>query len=268
MRLRFLVPLALGLLVLAVSVPGAAAADEPAKGAGEKGGFAKGEKLPGDLSDLLDANGDGIVTDAEARKAAADFQKDGNNKDSDRGQRILDALDADKDGKVNQDEANEGVAKARMNDGGSGQAVAGMFAKLDTNTDGFVDGKEFGGLVQQLGPLGRLLAPRLAQFFTQMDADRDQRISVVESQFAADVFAKQARLRAEKKEDAADKHLQLAKRTLAALDTDKDEKISQKEAARDARLKAVFTQVDSDKDKYVTVEEMRFYLKTALPDLK
>ena len=241
-------------------------ADDEAKRKGSKSPFAQGKKLPGDLSDLLDANDDGAITDAEAKQAARQFQKEAS-KNTERGKAILDALDKDDDGKVDEQEAAEGVARGRMNDGGAGQRTAKMFSDMDKNTDGFIDLREFDGWVKNMGPVGRFIRPRLGQFFTNMDGDRDKRISVVESQFAVDYFAKQARLKQDKK-DAADKHLLLAKATLSKLDRDEDGKVSEKEARKDRNLDKVFDKVDTDQDKQVTVDEMYKYLKEKLPNLK
>jgi len=231
-----------------------------------EGPFARGEKLPGDLSDLLDPNKDGVVTDAEAKRAAGEFGKEANRKKkSERGQAILDALDKNEDGKVDTGEAQEAVARARIAAGGSGQAVAEIFNKLDLDANGLVTKMEFGALVVKLGVLGQLLKPRLVQLFLQLDANRDGMINVAESQMAADLFAKQAQLRAARRKATEDQKVwQMARQVMARLDTNRNGKISQREVRRDRQVAEVFHHIDTDLDKKLTGEEIFRYLEDKL----
>jgi len=243
-------------------LPAAAADREPPK----KSPFAHGEKLPGDLSEFLDADGDGKVTDAEAQKAAADFSKQANAKTkTDRGQAILDALDKDANGKVEIAEAQEAVARDRIAAGGGGKRVAEIFEKLDKNADGFVTQQEYGALISQLGLLGELLKPRLVQMFFTVDANRDGAISVVESQMVADHIARQAQLKADKEAARAaapdPKIVQMVRITLSKLDRNRNGQVSQGEAKRDRQLTSVFAEVDTNLDKNLSAEEMYNFLK-------
>jgi len=238
------------------------------------GPFARGEKLPGDLSDLLDSDHDGVVTDGEAQKAVGEFGEEANEPDiSDRGKAILAAFDRNKDGKLDQDEAQEGVAKERIKAGGAGQKVAQIFNKLDVDRNQFVTQQEFGALVRQLGPIGMLLAPKLVELFQKLDANRDRAISVPESQLAADFFAAQARLKealgGNRAHDGApagpsNKIATLAKQTILRLDADNDNHISVRESKRDRKVWAAFQEVDTDTDHLLSYEEVLAYLSEQL----
>ncbi len=261
-----------GLLIPSVLLPaallfGAAAvrgAEEPEKPAGA---FARGERLPGDLSDLLDGDADGKVTDGEAQKAAREFMEQANAKEkTERGAKILEALDKDKNGKVEEAEAQGAVAVERANRAGPGQEVAGIFDQLDVNRDDYVTAQEFGALVKQLGPLGILLQPRLAEIFNGMDTNRDGAISFVEAQMGAEDFADQMAARQAAEEAKPDPRIvQLTNSVIGQLDRNRDGKLSKREAERDKNVAEKFFEVDANLDEQLTAEEIYNYLKKTLP---
>jgi len=224
---------------------------------GEK--VAQGEKPAGDLSELLDANGDGVVSDEEARQAVADVKKKSADKDE-RGKSILDALDSNKDGMVDDKEATEGVARERTRRGGNASRLSDTFARMDDDKDGFVTADEFRKYTES-SRWGGWTERRYGPLFAQLDGDRDSKVSAAELQLGVDLIDAQEKAA----EEARDKALQLARATLARLDRDKDSKVSEAESKRDAALKQVFVDVDTDKDGYATETEMHAYLKKVLP---
>jgi Ca2+-binding EF-hand superfamily protein len=234
--------------------------------ADEKNPFAQGKPLPDAVRNLLDADGDGVVTDAETRRAAAALEKHAREQ-SERSKAILEAFDNNQDGRLDGGEAADAAARARIAADGIGRIVAEIFNKLDANGDGYVSRLEFAAVVTKLGAVGELLKPRLVQLFVQIDADRDGAISVSESQMAADYFAKQAQLRAERRRAQQDQRIrQLAQQVMARLDGNRNGRISQREARRDRQVLGVFDQVDLDGDKNLSSQEVYLYLdRTAGP---
>ena len=61
-----------------------------------------------------------------------------------------------------------------------------MFDKLDVSRNGFIANDEFQLLIQQLGGAGKLLQPKLAEFFNKLDANRDVQISYSEAMMFAE----------------------------------------------------------------------------------
>ena len=86
--------------------------------------------MPAELSDLLDVDGDGQISDAEAVNAVKLFQKEAM-KRTPEGREALKALDTNGDGKVSTDEAGLAVARARIASGGASAAVSDVFTKLE-----------------------------------------------------------------------------------------------------------------------------------------
>ena len=223
----------------------------------EPGAFAKGGKLPGDLSDLLDADADGAITDGEAQKAARDFAKK-----AETDQALLEALDKNKDGKVADVEAADAVAKVRAERDEAGKFVAEIFGKLDANGDDFVSALEFQNS-DAFGPLGVLLKPQLGKMLAQYDTNRDGALSFTEAQMVADVFAAQTGMKRQQAAAAADaKYVTTAQKAFAALDTNRNEKISSREAKRDPGFSSVFDKIDTDGDNNASMEEVVAFLKT------
>ncbi|MCX8005783.1 MAG: hypothetical protein N2688_12660, partial [Burkholderiaceae bacterium] len=90
--------------------------------------------------------------------------------------RHFDAIDTNKDGLLTKAEIDAYIAKRRAEHaakppgaggahGAAGGHGAGMFARLDTNGDGFIDRNEAAS------------RPRLAQQFDAIDSNRDGRLS-------------------------------------------------------------------------------------------
>ena len=251
--------LALGIActLAATALPAAA---QNAKTKPKAGAVARGEKLPGDLSDLLDADGDGQVSDAEAKKAVEQFQQAArNNPDA---AAVLETLDTNGDGKVDREEAAAAVAQGRLEFGGPGEAVNQVFTRLDTDNNQSVTPREFQGLIRQLGPLGQLLAPRIAQMFNQLDTNRDGAVSFVESQMAADYFAAQTQMRQQQQQQQRDGRLyRQAQQILAAQDKNRNNRISTREAA--GVVKEKFGTIDANLDNKLTLVEIYDYLKAS-----
>lgn len=240
--------------LLALALPAAA---QNAKNS-QPGAFAQGQKLPGDLSDLLDADGDGQVSDAEAKKAVEQFQQAARNNPN--AKEVLDLLDANGDGKVDRNEAAAGVAQGRLQFDGPGVAVNAIFNQLDVNKDKAITPKEFQGLIQKLGPLGQLLAPRLAQMFNQLDVDRNGAVSFVESQLAADYFAEQAQMRKQQQQQQRDGRLyRQAQQIFAAQDKNRNNRISTREAV--GPVKEKFSAIDNNGDQKLSLIEVYDFLK-------
>ena len=245
--------------------------EEPGKNPAPKGGpgFAQGGKLAGDLSDLLDMDGDGNVSDVEAQKAAADFGKEANAKNrSEKGKRILDALDKDGDGKVAPNEAQVGVAQARAQNGAGAEAAA-MFERFDADKSGGITGEEFAA---GLGPLAQLLGGQAGQLFGRLDGNRDGQISFVESQFAAEAMSNQFRGPqqggGERKPQINPQILAAAQQVMARLDRNKDTNISKEEAAKDKQAASEFPLVDANVDESLSLEEVYNFIRSKNPQLE
>jgi Ca2+-binding EF-hand superfamily protein len=226
--------------------------------------FARGAEVPEEIRKLLDADGDGVVTDEETRHAAAELERQARVK-SDRAKAIIEAFDNNRDGAIDGNEAAEAAARARIAADGIGHVVAEIFSQIDKNADGFVSQIEFALVVKQMGALGQLLKPRLVQVFLQIDADRNGAISVAESQMAADYFAQQAQLKVQRQRAQRNQRIwQLAQQAIARLDGNRNGQISQREARRDRQVLAVFEQVDADGDKQLSAEEVYAYLERTM----
>lgn len=229
-----------------------------------KGAFARGEKLPGDLSNLLDGDADGQISDAEVNKAIDEFQKQGNDK-TDRGKAILSALDNNKDGKVDKAEAEAGAVQGRLQGGGNGQVVEAIFKKLDADSNGFVTEVEYGKLALLVGLFDREAGGKLVQLFRQIDTNSDRAISFVESQLVADMFAQQGGLpgaRAGAAAPAKNPRVQaFVDAMFAKRDKNKDGQISTSEARRDVALYREFNAADGNGDKNLTADELYQYLE-------
>jgi Ca2+-binding EF-hand superfamily protein len=239
-----------------------------------KGPFARGEKLPGDLSELLDGDENGQVSDAEVKLAIEQFTKEANAREkTERGKMILDALDANADGKLDPAEAAQGAVRGRMQQGGNSEAVAQVFKRLDVNSDNFISAQEYGKLQVIVGLLKPEAARDLGDLFEVLDTDRDRAISFVESQLAADLFALEggglegfgggARPAAE--QPAVNPKIRAyVDATFAKRDRNKDGQITEAEAKRDAALKREFAAADANADKSLSPTEMADYLQRKL----
>ncbi|TXH64696.1 MAG: calcium-binding protein [Lysobacteraceae bacterium] len=136
----------------------------------------------------------------------------------------FEVMDRNKDGRLSADERPQrGNKQGRRRDGG------GM-AMLDANGDGAVDRTE------------AAKAPRLLEHFDRLDADKDGRISAAERpQHGKGQGQRQGRHGARK------------------LDTDGDGRFSRAELSGKERVMQNFDAIDTDKNGYLTHEEMRTY---------
>lgn len=239
----------------------AAAKDDKSAGAFRSG------KLPGDLSDLLDADGDGMVSDAEAAKAVGGFQKAAGAK-NEQGQEIRNALDKNGDGKVDAMEAQAGVAQGRrefrQGKGEAGGGSANLLERFDVDGNGKITAGEVRESAQKMGPFGQFILPRMAQMFNQMDQNKDGTIDEIEVELMADYFAQQTATREQQRQEQRNAQLwQMAQQTLVAQDKNRDQRITEREAVGD--LAAKFAQVDIDLNGKITVAEIYDYLKANAP---
>jgi Ca2+-binding EF-hand superfamily protein len=252
-------PLAALFLILAWQPQFAAAqGNKPDNKAFAGGGFDRDEKPPADLKDLVDADGDGTVSDAEARLAAAELQK--LKPKTDEARAIIKALDKNENKKIDPDEAYTAVAQTRLQTDEMAQNVDRIFQELDTDDDNYVSAAEFGKISEQLGPLGQVVGAGAAQIFKAIDSNRDGGLSMVEAQFAADSLGRQMALR--RKQDEANRNSklwQIAQQTLASMDKNRDKRITLREAS--GKVEENFAQIDADLDGKLTVAELFKYLQ-------
>lgn len=232
----------------------------PAAAAPAGGGLGKGERLPRKLSDLLDADGDGKVSDAEAQAAVKEVQKKGTAKNAD-GDALRKSLDANGDGKVDVKEAQAGVAKGRGEMDERARKVLDMLVWLDADKSGEVSVPEFKALIEKMGFLGKLAEPKLGEMFNNMDQDRNGSITMAEGQLAADYFAAVAMQEEQKKEAV---RTAAAAQLVASLDRNRDKKISIREAAK-TPVAERFAIVDADQDGQLTIAEVARFIDAPAP---
>lgn len=161
----------------------------------------------------LDTNGDGAIDRSEAAKSPKLVEHFGR-------------LDTNSDGRITADERPQ----RRMRDGRHGRG--GAMARLDANADGVIDRGE------------AAKAPKFAEHFDRLDADKDGRISGDERP--------QRGGRREGGKGARGERM-------ARLDTNGDGRFSRDELAGRERALQNFAAIDADKDGFVTREEMKAY---------
>ena len=257
------------LLLTVVALSGvAAAADEAEK---PKGKFARGEKLPGDLTDILDGDNSGQISDAEVNAAIEQFQKEANAREkTERGEKILGALDNNNNGKLDKAEAARGAAAARVQQGDpASKAVADIFKRIDSDSNGFITANEYARLKQIVALVNPDGVQKLDELFTALDVDRDTAVSFVESQLAADLFAENGGLpnrggfgqNAPPAEPAANAKVQaFVEATFAQRDRNEDGVISAIESRRDPALRREFGAADASGNGELTPGELYDYL--------
>jgi Ca2+-binding EF-hand superfamily protein len=160
----------------------------------------------------FDTNGDGAIDRSEAAKAPKLAEH-------------FDRLDANKDGRISADERPQrGMRGGRHGSGGA-------LVKLDANADGVVDRSE------------AAKAPKLAEHFDRLDANKDGRIS-------ADERPQRSSGREEGGKGGRGERM-------AQLDTNGDGRFSRDELAGRERLLQNFAAIDGNRDGFVTREEMK-----------
>jgi len=221
----------------------------------------------GDLADDLDANKDGVISDAEARAAADRIGKKANAPQKNaEDQKLLDAFDGNRDGKLDREEAEAAIARRRALADRVGRQVAEVFDLMDADNDQFVTQAEYLQSLRKLGELGKLIGPKIGEALQKADVNRDGKVSFTESQMIADAFAAHTLQKAEQRD--AERELQLQQAVagvLAGLDGNRDGAISLREARRNPQVAARFGEVDSDKNGELTPEELYNYLSEHLP---
>jgi Ca2+-binding EF-hand superfamily protein len=223
--------------------------EKPAADAAEEGDF-----TPAELAKLMDGDKNGQVTDQEAKATVDGLIRQGNAKPAnEQSERILKALDKNANGRVDLEEAQNFVAEARLETAG-GRVIRERFDRLDEDKNGSISKKEF-------AEIGRMFkndknqAQRLASMFNNFDVNRDGKITLHETALAAGKLGGRA-TDARPVEEKPDPARVRAQQQFAALDKDRDGKISPKEANSNRQLKAQFKQIDSDLDGFLTLEEI------------
>jgi EF hand len=161
----------------------------------------------------LDTNGDGAIDRSEAAKAPKFAEH-------------FDKLDTNKDGRIAADERPQ----RGMHGGRHGRG--GAMAKLDANADGVIDRSE------------AAKAPKFAEHFDALDANKDGRISSDERPQRDGRREGGKRARGER---------------MARLDTNGDGRFSRDELAGHERALQHFATIDANKDGFVTREEMKVH---------
>lgn len=241
-------------LTLSAAAQGIPNQKEAEKNDKTAGAVRRGEKLPGELTDLLDADGDGKISDAEAGQAVGEFKKKAKAKGAP-GATALKFLDKNGDGRVDDNEAAAAVAAGRAQAGGAGERVAFLFDRLDADGNEFLTPNEFAAIVEALGPLGQLIKPKLEQLFVRLDQNRDMAISYVESQLFAEYLDQQTAIRQRRQEERKNAALWArAQQIFAAADGNRDKRISKREAK--GPLQEKFASIDADLNGKLTLIEL------------
>lgn len=213
-------------LALGLAIAGTAAfaiAQTPSPGGGQ----------PGARHATIDANGDGVIDRSEAAKAPRLAEN-------------FDRLDADKDGKLSASERPQRGARqgGRGGPGGPGGAMAG----LDANGDGAIDRSE------------AAKAPRLAENFDRLDANKDGRIGADERpQHGGRQGGMHGGMPGGKGRGGE---------RMAQLDKNGDGRFSRDELAGHERALQNFTAIDANKDGFLTRDEMKAHHQAARGERK
>ncbi|MEX2188021.1 MAG: hypothetical protein WD875_14545 [Pirellulales bacterium] len=224
-----------------------------------------------DVMAIADVDKDGKLTDTEARNAVNAVRTEANALDaSDRGKRLLAALDTNKDKKVDEAEANAGVIEARRGTA-QGRRLDELFAGLDENKDGVVDKREFEKMPDKIGFGGRWMKRRTGEMFRDLDTNGDGRVTPAEAHANAGVLG--PRFGGRGRDDApataappADPLRDVIVRQFAVLDRDKDQKLSDKEFRGNKDLRVRARQMDLDLDEELSVDEIYAFYKAHPPE--
>lgn len=223
-----------------------------------------------DVMAIADVNQDGRLTNAEARNAVNAVRTEANALNpSERGKRLLAALDTNKDKKLDEPEAAAGVLEARRKTA-QGRRLDEMFAGLDENKDGVVDKREFDKLPDKVGFGGRWMRRRTGEMFRELDTNNDGRITVAEAHANSGVLGPRFGGRGDDGPQTApppDDPLRAAiERQFALLDRDKDQKLGEKEYRGNKDLRVRAKQMDLDLDEELTVDEIYAFRKAHPPE--
>lgn len=223
---------------------------------------------------VADKNQDGRLTDAETRDGIKAVVVEANAADAtDRGKRLLAALDKNKDKKLDEQEATAGVIEARRGTA-QGRRLDEMFAGLDENKDTVVDKKEFEKLPDQLGFGGRWMRRRTGEMFADFDTDENGKVTVNEAHLNAGVLGPRFGGRGRDGGDGpnvaaappTDTLRTTIERQFALLDRDKDQKLSEKEFKGNKELRVRAKQMDLDLDEELTVDEIYAFYQAHPPE--
>jgi Ca2+-binding EF-hand superfamily protein len=232
--------------------------EKPPAEAAEEGDF-----TPADLAKLMDTDKNGQITDQEAKATVDGLVRQGNAKPAnEKSERIQSALDKNNNGRVDLDEAQNFVAEARLQTAG-GRVIREMFDKLDDDKNGAISKKEFAEIGRRFKQ-DKQQAQRLAGMFNTFDANRDGKITLPETALAAGKLGGRA-TDARPVEEKVDPVRARVQQQFAALDRDRDGKISPKEANANRQLKTQFKQIDADLDGFLTLEEVLEFTQAQAP---
>ena len=184
---------------------------------------------PGARHAKLDANGDGVIDRSEAAK-------------SPRMAEHFDRLDANKDGRIGADERPQ----RRAGRGGHGDGMA----RLDANGDGAIDRSE------------AAKAPRLAEKFDTLDANKDGRIGADERPQHG---GRHGGMRHDGMREGGKRR---GGERMAQLDKNADGRFSRDELAGRERALQNFAAIDTNKDGFLTREEMQAHHRAARAERK
>lgn len=222
------------------------------------GAFKRKAKLPEKLQDVVDADGDGQVSDQEAGEAVKQFQIEAKAK-TEVAKQVREALDLNGDGRVDAQEAAQAIAQHRAEVDPTGKFIAEVFEKLDVDQNGVVVPQEFMLLAEKFGKLAEFVKPKLKETFLKLDVDRNRVITPVEAQMAADQISRSIKQKQAAEEQKRNQRIyNIAVRTVLQLDRSGNKRIDIGEA--NELLSAHFANIDADGNKKLSAAELYEYL--------